>query len=155
LVVAVAVDFGLKYATVPSYSIAPPMVPDESKPPLVNVKGASVVVPATSVMFPVIDPPPSETVLIHVLVAAVLVFVMFADVMLVAAAATEIVAKLIEFAGIAGAVGEAAAVPAITVNTTLFVDPLYAASLTVITTRSMRGFVASAVETFTMVVALL
>jgi hypothetical protein len=125
--------------------------------PLVNFKGATLVVPATSVTLPVKVPPPigRANALISVLVAAVLVLVMLPDVIVVVAAATAIVAKLIEFAGIAGAVGEAAGVPAITVKTTLFKAPAYAASLTVITTRSMRGFVGSAVVMFRIVVALL
>ena len=56
-------------------------------------------------------------------VTAVRVSVMFPATIVVAAAATAIVASEIELFGVAGAEGEAAGVPATTLKTTLFVVP--------------------------------
>jgi hypothetical protein len=58
------------------------------------------------------------------LVANTLLSVIFAVVIAVVAAATAIVANRIEFAGVAGATGEAAGVPATTLNATVFSEPV-------------------------------
>ena len=112
---------GVRYATEPSYSTAPPVAVVKFVPDW-NLKGASDVVP-TAVTRDEVNDPLLRTELTKFDVADVLPSVMLADEIAVVAAATAMVARRIELLGVDGATGDAAAVPAMTWNATVFVDP--------------------------------
>ena len=76
---------------------------------------------------------------------------MLAFVIVAAAAATATVANKIELAGMDGATGLAAGVPATTANAQALTAPEYAWSSILATTKSTRGFDTSAAVTVTVV----
>ena len=90
------------------------------------------------------EPPPVEAAA-KAKAALVRASVIFAFTIEVAFAATATVANTNDEAGVAGATGLDAAVPATTCNRQSLLDPAYAASRTVNTTLSIRGRVALAV----------
>ena len=110
---------------VPELSFSGGFVPVEA--PNVTVVLPAVVIPAFAETRPEATTVPAEATdgkEVKLETVATRVSVMFAFVIVVVLAATAIVHNEIELDGVAGAVGDGAAVPVNTVNTTWLVEPV-------------------------------